>query len=66
MLTEIKVIDNFINHTYHKEILNSLESPYTDWYYQKNLSIGDDVGNPKVLVLIVGILMKMVGVQVQQ
>lgn len=47
MLTEIKVIDNFINHTYHKEILNNLESPYTDWYYQKNLSIGDDEGNPK-------------------
>lgn len=47
MLTDIKVIDNFLNPIYHNEILKSLESPFTDWYLQKNLSIGNDKGNPK-------------------
>lgn len=47
MLTDIRIVDNFINKTYHKEILNNLESPYTDWYLQKNLTTNENSINPK-------------------
>lgn len=34
----IKVIDNFLNDSYHKEILNLLNGPNFPWYYQDNLT----------------------------
>ena len=42
MLTEIKIIENFLSPTYHKELLNSLNSFNIPWYLQKNISLHED------------------------
>lgn len=34
----IKIIDNFLNKSYHKEILNLLDGPNFPWYYQSNIT----------------------------
>ena len=40
----IKVIDGFLNDSYHKEILNLLNGPSFPWYYQNNLTYVDQKG----------------------
>tara|TARA_R100001460_G_scaffold30816_1_gene60810 strand:- start:1618 stop:2193 length:576 start_codon:yes stop_codon:yes gene_type:complete len=42
MITEIKIVENFLTPTYHKELLNSLDSPNMPWYLQKNISFQTD------------------------
>ena len=34
----IKVIDNFLNKSYHKELLELLNSWHFPWYYNSNIS----------------------------
>tara|TARA_R100001015_G_C4621096_1_gene178219 strand:+ start:604 stop:1173 length:570 start_codon:yes stop_codon:yes gene_type:complete len=42
MLTEIKIVENFLSPTYHKELLNSLDSFNMPWFLQKNISLQED------------------------
>ena len=34
----IKVIDNFLTKSYHKELLDLMNSPDFSWYYEANIT----------------------------
>tara|TARA_R100000963_G_scaffold25152_1_gene17187 strand:- start:55 stop:576 length:522 start_codon:yes stop_codon:yes gene_type:complete len=42
-MTKTRIIDNFLNKSYHQEILNLLEGPNFPWYYQANITSNNKI-----------------------
>ena len=47
----IQMIDNFLSKTYHKELLNILDSAFFHWVYNQNITV-DKKQNSRVILMV--------------